>query len=82
MFTRFLETIAVRILLKSRNISLLVFKDRDVEKIFMAASPADKLAMQFYERNVHFVAGEPEPASLMLERLFHSPDAEHGDSPK
>ena len=73
LFTRFWERFAIRILLRSDNITMLAFKDREVRDVFMAANPTDRGAWAFFERNQESV--EVEPDSMVLERLFHAPDA-------
>lgn len=74
MFTRFWERLAIRILLRSKKITMLAFKDRDVSQIFMAANPTDRGAWQFFENNQDNI--DIEPDSMVLERMFHAPDAE------
>jgi len=78
--TRFWERFAIRILLRSGNISMLAFKDRGCSQIFMAAAPTDPIAFEFYARNVNNLGSNgSDPKSMMLERLYHAPDAEKGD---
>jgi len=78
--TRFWERFAIRILLRSDNISMLAFKDRDCGQVFMAASPTDPVAFAFYTENINRLGSDnTDPQSMMLERLYHAPDAEKGD---
>ena len=74
MFYRFWERLAIRILLRSRNITMLAFKDRDLDEIFMGATPSDHSAMEFMHRNQGFA--ERQSQVMDLERAFHAPDAE------
>ena len=79
-FSRFFEGLAVRILLRSDKITMLAFKDRGCSQIFMAAAPTDPVAFEFYARNVNNLGSDgSDPKSMMLERLYHAPDAEKGD---
>lgn len=79
-FNRFFEGLAVRILLRSDKITMLAFKDRECSQIFMAAAPTDPVAFEFYARNVNNLGSDgSDPKSMMLERLYHAPDAEKGD---
>lgn len=78
--TRFLERFAIRILLRSKNISMIAFKDRECGQIFMAASPTDPAAFAFYTENIDRIgSNNNDPDSMMLERLYHAPDAKKGD---
>lgn len=69
------ERDAIRVLMKSNNITMLAFKDRASPQIFMAAAPSDPAAFTFYARNMSEVEEDLDPDSLTLERIFHSPDA-------
>lgn len=73
--TRFWERFAIAILMRSNNISLLAFKDVDLDQVIMAASEEDPTAMEFIDFNTPDEEDYTDPDSLMLERLFHSPDA-------
>lgn len=67
-----LERLAIWVLHKSPRVSLLVVKDRFWPEVFFSADRTDPAAA--------FVAGsmtEPEPASMVLERLYHMPA--HGE---
>jgi len=76
-FLRFRDALAVKILLRSRNITFVAFKDVESDQIFMGASPIDPIAYTFYVRNLdHCGEPDPDPDSMMLERIYHSPDAE------
>ncbi|WP_341247385.1 hypothetical protein [Nereida ignava] len=78
IFVRFWERLAIRILLRSENITLVAIKDRDLSDIFIAANPSDRGAWAFFERNHEHI--ELEPDSMVLERLFHAPDAPDRES--
>jgi hypothetical protein len=75
-YTRFWERFAIGILVRSSNISLLAFKDIDLDQIIMAGSPDDPAAMAFIDRNTPEDENYTDPDSMMLERLFHAPDGE------
>jgi hypothetical protein len=75
-YTRFWERVAIRILVRSNNISLLAFKDVDLDQVIMAGSIEDPAAMAFIDRNTPEDENFIDPDSLMLERLFHAPDGE------
>jgi hypothetical protein len=61
-----IERLALRILCRSPRTSLVVVKERDFPAVFVAADPRDAVA--------DFVTdGQPEPASMQLERIFHQP---------
>lgn len=77
---RFWEQFAIRILLRSDKISMLAFKDRDCSQVFMAAAPTDPVAFAFYARNINDLGSDSaDSKSMMLERLYHAPDAEGCD---
>jgi hypothetical protein len=79
-FARFWESFAIRILLRSDKITMLAFKDRECNQIFMAAAPTDPAAFAFYTQNINNLGSDnTDPQSMMLERLYHAPDAEKGD---
>jgi len=61
-----LERAALWVLVRSPRTSLVVVKELHWPTVFAAANPADPVA-------AHVTAGEPEPASMTLERLFHLP---------
>lgn len=77
MLARFWERVAIRILMRSKNISLFCFKDKDLDPVFMAVDRSDVLAAQFFDANSD--VEHKDPNSMMLERLFHGPDAENCD---
>ena len=77
MLNRFWERFAIRILIKSKNISLFCFKDKDLDPVFMAVDRSDVAAAQFFDANRD--VEHKDPNSMMLERLFHAPDAEGRD---
>ena len=74
MFHRFWIKLAIRILMRSNKISMLAFKDRDLDSVFISAAPDDAIAWSFLQRSQE--EQEPEPQWFQLERAFHSPDAE------
>ena len=65
-----LERAALCVLVRSPRTSLVVVKELHWPTVFVAANPADPVA-------AHVTAGEPEPASMTLERLYHLPS--HGE---
>ena len=73
-YTRFWERLAIGILVRSNNISLLAFKDVDLDQVIMAGSIEDPAAMAFIDRNTPEDENYTDPDSLMLERLFNAPD--------
>ena len=75
-YTRFWERLAISILVRSNNISLLAFKDADLDQVIMAGSIEDPAAMAFIDANTPDEESYTDPDSLMLERLFHAPDGE------
>jgi len=79
-YTRFWERLAIGILVRSSNISLLAFKDVELDQVIMAGSIDDPAAMAFIDANTpddeNYTDPDPDPDSLMLERLFHAPDGE------
>ena len=50
-YTRFWERFAIGILVRSDNISLLAFKDVELDQVIMAGSPDDPAAMAFIDAN-------------------------------
>jgi hypothetical protein len=61
-----IERFALWILVRSPRTSLVVVKELHWPAVFTAANPEDPLA-------AHVTGGEPEPASMQLERIFHQP---------
>ena len=76
-YTRFWERLAIGILVRSNNISLLAFKDVDLDQVIMAGSIEYPAAMAFIDANTPASENYTDPDSLMLERLFHAPDGEN-----
>jgi len=75
-FLRFKERLALRVLLQSKNITMLAWKDASNPQIWITADPRDVGAYQFFVYNNTDKGPSPEDLdSMMLERLFHSPDA-------
>ena len=64
----FWERLAVALLVRSPRTSLLVVKERDTSMVFVSADRTDQVAN-------YVVSGlnDDEPASMALERLYHSP---------
>ena len=52
---------------------MLAFKDRDLDRIFIAAAPSDHGAWEFMQRNQGVT--ERELQVMDLERAFYAPDA-------
>lgn len=75
-YTRFWERFAIGILVRSSNISMFAFKDKDLDQVIMAGSIDDPAAMAFIDANTPDDENYTDPDSLMLERLFHAPDGE------
>ena len=73
-YTRFWERLAIGILVRSNKISLLAFKDVDLDQVIMAGSIEDPAAMAFINANTPASENYTDPDSLMLERLFHATD--------
>ncbi len=65
-----LERAALWVLVRSPRTSMVVVKELHWPTVFVAANPADPVAAQV-------TAGEPEPVSMTLERLYHLPS--HGE---
>jgi hypothetical protein len=64
----FWERLAVALLVRSPRTSLLVVKERDTSIVFVAADRTDPVAS--------YVVSDlqnPDPACMVLERLYHSP---------
>ena len=64
----FWERLAVALLVRSPRTSLLVVKERDTSIVFVAADRTDRVAD-------YVVSGlkNPDPACMVLERIYHSP---------
>jgi hypothetical protein len=65
-----LERAALWVLVRSPRTSLVVVKELHWPTVFVVANPADPVAE-------YVTCGEPEPASMTLERLYHLPS--HGE---
>jgi hypothetical protein len=61
-----LERLALWVLVRSPRTSLVVVKEMFWPTVFTAANPADPVA-------AHVTGGQSEPASMLLERIFHLP---------
>jgi hypothetical protein len=64
----FWERLAVALLVRSPRTSLLVVKERDTSIVFVAADRTDPVAS-------YVVSGlqNPDPACMVLERIYHAP---------
>lgn len=67
-----LDRLAIWVLHRSPRISLLVVKDQFWPDVFLSANPSDPTAA-FVASGVN----EPDPPSMVLERLYHLPA--HGE---
>lgn len=63
-----LERIALRILTRSPNTGLVVVKPYGYPCIFVASDGTDPVA-------AYVTDGDEEPASMLLERIYHQPAA-------
>jgi hypothetical protein len=61
-----IERLALWILVRSPRTSLVVVKEYLWPTVFTAANPADPVA-------AHVTGNQSEPASMLLERLYHQP---------
>ena len=61
-----IERFALWILVRSPRTSLVVVKELHWPTVFTAANPDDPISS-------FVTSGQSEPASMMLERLYHSP---------
>jgi hypothetical protein len=61
-----LERLALWVLVRSRRTSLVVVKELDWPAVFVAADQRDDVAC-------YVTGGNDEPASHLLERLYHAP---------
>ena len=78
--THFWERFAIRILIKSNNITMVAFKLREADEVFVAADFTDHEAFEFFVRNKPVsLDKDSDPDSMILERLYHAPDAQKGD---
>ena len=64
-----LERFAVLLLTRSPNTSLIVVKPTYSTQVYVAANTNDPIAAHI----VGTMEEEAEPASMLLERLYHSP---------
>jgi len=68
-FLTWLENCAMRVLISSPNVSLLVIKQHSTEALYIARDYSDPaVAAEFGP-----MYQEPEPASMLLERMYHEP---------
>lgn len=61
-----LERLALRILVRSYRTSLVVIKVFGEREMLVAANPCDPVAY-------YVTDGDDEPASMILERIYHQP---------
>lgn len=67
-FLTALENWALRFLISSPRVGLVIVKNHTADGIFIATDLSDPtLPAQFRDEE------EPEPASMLLERLYHEP---------
>jgi hypothetical protein len=79
-FNQFWERFAVRILVKSKYVTMVAFKVRDEDDVLIAADWSDPGAVAFYiNNNSRPIDQNQDPTSMILERIYHSPDAEKRD---
>jgi len=64
----FWERLAVALLVRSPRTSLLVVKERGTSTVFVSADRTDRVA-NYVVSGLH----NPDPACMVLERLYHSP---------
>ena len=64
----FWERLAVALLVRSPRTSLVVVKERDTSTVFVSADRTDRVA-NYVVSGLH----NPDPACMVLERLYHSP---------
>lgn len=62
----FWERLAVAMLVRSRRTSLVMIKEYGAAEVFVAADQSDPMARAI-------VTDNGEPASMLLERLYHAP---------
>jgi hypothetical protein len=67
-----LDRLAIWVLHRSPRVSLLVVKDQFWPDVFLSANPSDPTAA-FVAAGVN----EPDPPSMVLERIYHLPA--HGE---
>jgi hypothetical protein len=68
-FLNWLENCAMRFLISSPNVSLLVLKQHSKEAIYIARDYSDPAVMAEFGPTYD----EPEPITMQLERLYHEP---------
>jgi hypothetical protein len=67
-----LERLALWVLVRSRRTSLVVVKELHWPEVFVAADQRDDVAC-------YVTGGSDEPASHLLERLYHAPAYGEGE---
>lgn len=67
-----LERLALWVLARSPRTSLVVVKEMGSSAVFVAANPLDPAAA-FVAEGLREDVDDLEPASMLLERLYHSP---------
>lgn len=71
-FLRWYEAAALRLLLKSPRVGSILVKQHGEPCTWLLRDSSDALPLVVTAGD----DSEPEPVSMMLERLFHEPDAE------
>jgi len=67
-FLTWLENCAMRVLISSPNVSLLVIKQHSTEALYIARDYSDPAVAAEFAPTY-----EPEPLSMQLERMYHEP---------
>ena len=68
-FLTWLENCAMRVLISSPNVSLIVIKQHSTEALYIGRDYSDPAVAAEFGPTYQ----EPEPASMLLERLYHEP---------
>jgi hypothetical protein len=68
-FLTWLENCAMRLLISSPNVSLLVLKQHSTEAIYIARDYSDPAVAAEFAPTYQ----ESEPLSMQLERMYHEP---------
>ena len=68
-FLNWLENCAMRVLISSPSVSLVVIKQHSTEAIYIARDFSDPAVAAEFGPTYH----EPEPLSMQFERMYHEP---------
>jgi hypothetical protein len=68
-FLNWIENCAMRVLISSPNVSLVVIKQHSTEAIYIARDFSDAAVAAEFSPTYQ----EPEPISMQLERIYHEP---------